>query len=51
MDFSGMFPGLLGQGHDGVFVDADEARGLSDAVLLGEMGEDRQGFFVGEPDA
>jgi hypothetical protein len=48
MSVVGMLSGGAGQPHDGVAVDADEASGLSDAVALGQVLEDRDGGFLRE---
>jgi hypothetical protein len=40
-----MLAGHAAQPHDGVTVDADEAFGLSDAVPLDQMLEDRDGLL------
>jgi hypothetical protein len=40
-----MLPGHAAQPHDGVAVDADEAFGLSDAVTLDQVLEDRDGLL------
>ena len=44
-----MPPGEAGQSDHGVGLDADEASGLSDAVALGQVVEDGDGGFIGEP--
>ena len=43
-----MFPGDSGQPRDGAAGDMNEARGLSDAVVFGEVLQDREGFFLGQ---
>jgi hypothetical protein len=44
-----MPPGEAGQSDHGVGLNADEASGLSDAVALGQVVEDGDGGFIGEP--
>jgi hypothetical protein len=44
----GVLPGLARQPHDGIAVDADEAFGLSDAVALDQMPEDRDRLLAGQ---
>jgi hypothetical protein len=46
-----MPPGQACQPHDGVAVHAGEPLGLADAVALGEVLEDRQSRFGGQPGA
>ncbi len=43
-----MLSGGTGQSDDGIGGDADEARRLSDAIVLGQMVEDSDGGLVGE---
>jgi hypothetical protein len=48
MSVVGMSSCGAGQPHDGVAVDADEAPGLSDAVALGQVFQDRDGGSLRE---
>jgi hypothetical protein len=51
MSVVGMFSGGAGQADDGVGCDSDETAGLSDAVALGQVLEDGDGGWCGEPAA
>jgi hypothetical protein len=44
----GVLPGLAGQPHHGIAVDADQAFGLADPVALDQVLEDRDGFLRGQ---
>jgi hypothetical protein len=48
MSVVGVGAGGPGQSHDGVAMDADEPSGLSDAVPLGQVLQDRDGGRLGE---
>ena len=48
MGVPGVPPGLAGQPHHGVAVDADQAFGLADAVALDQVLEDRDGLLRGQ---
>src|SRR5262249_1933296 len=45
----GMGAGPQGVAHDGVFIDARQARGLADATAVLEVGEDSEGLVLRKP--
>jgi len=48
MDFFRVFSHEQGQTVDGVLVGSGKARGLPDAVVVGQVPDDVEGFFLGQ---
>jgi hypothetical protein len=51
VELAGVAAGEQAEAADGVLADADQARGLSDATAVGEVGEDGQELVAGEAGA